>query len=68
METKHETPAHRLQQEPAEGSRETVNRELERQNRDKGSGEHGGNRGGSHDDSPKRSSQAAGKDPHRGKG
>lgn len=34
-------------------------------------GEHGGNRGGDHDQErkpPKQSSQSAGKDPHRGKG
>jgi hypothetical protein len=29
-------------------------------------GEHGGNRGGSHEPQPEQSSQAAGKDPHRG--
>ena len=36
----------------------------------KGKGTHGGNRGGDHTaksgDQPKKSSQAAGKDPHRG--
>jgi hypothetical protein len=54
---------HQLQEQPPEGARDVIKRELSRH------GEHGGNRAGKHeDDRPKRSSQAAGKDPHRGKG
>jgi hypothetical protein len=44
---------------------------MPKDNRSRGSklGTHGGNRGGDQhkDDQPKKSSQSAGKDPHRGK-